>query len=74
LSKLYARTKNLSRTADPTSERERESKVSEMSISWSELAQLTHKTQVEQFGWCICEGTNGEGQMADDCPREEASI
>jgi hypothetical protein len=42
--------------------------MSEMSISWGELAQLTHKTQVEQFGWCICEGTNGEGQLADDCP------
>jgi hypothetical protein len=47
--------------------------MSEMSISWEELAQLTHKTQVEQFGWCICEGTDGEGQLADDCPTEGAS-
>lgn len=40
------------------------------SISWGELAELTHATQVERFGWCICEDTNGEGQLHDDCPRE----
>jgi hypothetical protein len=44
----------------------------EEAISWSELAELTHATQVERFGWCICEGTNGEGQLADDCPKEES--
>ena len=43
------------------------------SISWGELAELTHATQVERFGWCICEGTNGEGQLADDCPRVKAN-
>lgn len=37
-------------------------------ISWEELANLTHATQVERFGWCICEGTDGEGQLAEDCP------
>jgi len=42
-------------------------------ISWGELAQLTHKTQVERFGWCICEGTDGEGQLAEDCPRNEVA-
>jgi hypothetical protein len=41
------------------------------SISWSELAELTHATQVEKFGWCMCEGTDGEGHVFDDCPREE---
>jgi len=40
------------------------------SISWGELAELTHATQVERFGWCICEDTDGEGQLHDDCPRE----
>ena len=40
-------------------------------ISWEELANLTHATQVERFGWCICEGTNGEGQLAEDCPITE---
>ena len=38
-------------------------------ISWGELAELTHATQVEKFGWCICEDTDGEGQLADDCPK-----
>lgn len=40
------------------------------SISWSELAELTHATQVERFGWCICEDPE-QGQLADDCPRQE---
>jgi len=47
--------------------------MSEDSISWGELAELTHATQVERFGWCICEDTDGEGQLADDCPREETN-
>jgi len=39
------------------------------SISWGELALLTHATQVEQFGWCSCEEW---AQLPyDDCPREE---
>ena len=25
------------------------------SISWGELAELTHESQVELFGWCSCE-------------------
>lgn len=44
------------------------------SISWGELAELTHTTQVERFGWCICEDTNGEGQLHDDCPIREGDI
>jgi hypothetical protein len=44
-------------------------KCSQDSISWGELAELTHATQVERFGWCICEGTDGEGQLAEDCPK-----
>ena len=51
-----------------------EIKMSEDSISWGELAELTHATQVERFGWCICEDTDGEGQLADDCPREGANV
>jgi hypothetical protein len=30
--------------------------------------QLSHANQVERFGWCMCEGTNGEGHIADGCP------
>ena len=54
---------------------EEESKMKDLSqesISWGKLAELTHATQVERFGWCICEGTNGEGQLAEDCPKEES--
>jgi hypothetical protein len=40
------------------------------SISWGELAELTHATQVERFGWCICEDPE-QGQLAGDCPRAE---
>lgn len=38
-------------------------------ILFYELIELSHAQQVEKMGWCICEGTNGEGQLADDCPR-----
>lgn len=40
------------------------------SISWEELANLTHATQVERFGWCICEDPE-QGQLAEDCPNRE---
>ena len=43
------------------------------SISWDELVKLTHATQVERFGWCICEDPE-QGQLAEDCPREKATI
>ena len=39
------------------------------SISWSELAELTHATQVEQFNFCLCE--EQEQFPYDDCPRGE---
>lgn len=41
--------------------------MSDEQLSWGELAQLTHKTQVEKFNWCGC-----EEQIEfpyDDCPR-----
>ena len=34
------------------------------SFFWSELADLTHETQVAIFGWCGCE--DGDG-IYDDC-------
>ena len=43
--------------------------MSEMSISWGELALLTHATQVEKFNWCGCE--EQEYFPYDDCPRKE---
>jgi hypothetical protein len=42
--------------------------MSEMSISWGELAQLTHDTQVAQFGFCSCE--EQEYFPYEDCPKE----
>jgi len=39
------------------------------SISWAELAELTHATQVEQFNFCTCE--EQEYFPYDDCPRPE---
>jgi hypothetical protein len=39
---------------------------SQRSYSWSEMADLTHTTQVETFGWCACE----DGQQTyEDCPQ-----
>jgi hypothetical protein len=37
------------------------------SISWGELALLTHKTQVEMFGWCSCEDNEGNENPFEDC-------
>ena len=38
------------------------------SMSWSEVADLTHATQVERFNWCGCE--EQEQFPYADCPRE----
>lgn len=38
--------------------------MSERSWYWSELAELTHKEQVDAFGWCSCE--DGE-KVFEDC-------
>ena len=42
--------------------------MSEKSISWGELAELTHATQVERFNFCTCEVD--EYRPYDDCPKE----
>ena len=39
-------------------------------MSWSELAQLTHTTQVERFNWCMCEDNEGQENAYADCPKE----
>ena len=43
--------------------------ISQDSISWGELALLTHATQVAEFNWCSCE--EQELFPYDDCPRPE---
>ena len=39
------------------------------SMSWSELAQLTHVTQVERFNFCMCEDNEGNENPYTDCPK-----
>jgi len=39
----------------------------EKQMSWQDIANLTHETQVEQFGWCSCE--EQEYFPYDDCPK-----
>jgi hypothetical protein len=41
----------------------------EEQLSWSELAELTHETQVDKFGWCSCEDTEPHEHPYDDCPK-----
>jgi hypothetical protein len=38
------------------------------SISWGELAELTHGTQVDRFGFCTCEDNEGNENPYTDCP------
>jgi hypothetical protein len=40
------------------------------SISWAELAELTHATQVERFNFCMCEDNEGQENPYTDCPKE----
>jgi hypothetical protein len=41
-------------------------------LSWSELAELTHVTQVEHFNFCLCEDNfEGNENPYADCPKEE---
>jgi hypothetical protein len=42
------------------------------SISWGELAQLTHATQVARFNFCMCEDNEGQENPYEDCPKEES--
>lgn len=35
---------------------------------WSDMANLTHATQVSTFGWCSCEDNEGNPNPYDDCP------
>lgn len=41
------------------------------SISWGELADLTHETQVARFGFCTCEDNEGNENPYADCPEGE---
>ena len=45
--------------------------TNERSMSWGEIAQLTHITQVEAFGFCSCEDNEGNENPYSDCPTQE---
>ncbi len=40
------------------------------SPSYSDLAELTHETQVELFGFCSCEDNEGNENPYKDCPTQ----
>jgi hypothetical protein len=45
----------------------------EEGISWGELAQLTHATQVAGFGFCLCEDLADDQETPfTDCPTSKA--
>lgn len=42
---------------------------SQGSYSWSEMAELSHTTQVAMFGWCGCEDNAGHENPYSNCPK-----
>jgi hypothetical protein len=46
-------------------------KRAEDSMSWGEIADLTHETQVEKFNFCFCEDNEGNENPYEDCPNDE---
>jgi hypothetical protein len=45
--------------------------MTQESITWSELAELTHATQVEKFNFCTCEDNEGQENPYKDCPTQK---
>ena len=43
-------------------------------ITWSELAELTHATQVEKFNFCMCEDAEPDQHPYADCPKTELQL
>ena len=49
--------------------------MSQDSISWGELALLTHATQVERFNFCGCEDiTDTQPTPYADCPYDDGTL
>ena len=42
---------------------------SQASYSYSEMAELSHTTQVAMFGWCSCEDNAGHENPYSNCPK-----
>lgn len=47
---------------------QRGNEMIEEQLSWSELAELTHETQVAKFNFCMCEDNEGQENPYTDCP------
>lgn len=45
--------------------------MSQESISWQELSELTHATQVAKFNFCTCEDNEGQENPYKDCPTQK---
>ena len=43
-------------------------------MSWGEIADLTHETQVEHFNFCFCEDNEGNPNPYDDCPKGDDNV
>lgn len=43
-------------------------------MSWGELANLTHETQVQIFGWCPCEDNDKQKARCNHCEAEFAEL
>lgn len=41
------------------------------SYSWQDMVNLTHATQVKEFGFCTCEDNDGKENPYSDCPKKE---
>jgi hypothetical protein len=48
--------------------------MSQESISWSELSELTHATQVKKFNFCTCEDNEGQENPYKDCPEPKVRV
>ncbi len=45
--------------------------MTQESISWAELSELTHATQVKKFNFCTCEDNEGNENPYSDCPTDK---
>jgi len=45
----------------------------EKTHSWGDLASLTHRTQLNEFGFCLCEDNEGDENPYHDCPENVMS-
>ena len=43
--------------------------MNQESISWGELALLTHESQVKRFNFCLCEDSADTDNPYSDCPK-----